>query len=676
MNTRMGLKEFFAMEASEYLDRLDVVVSGAGTPDREEFVRLARALRGSALMANEHQIGEVAEALENFARAVSDQRVTWDEKTKQVAVLTVDDLRILIRKVGDWSAEDDATAAATAEELNAAAGTTRVERPSRPDVGINAETRAFVARECATVASAMTGVAQSLDQGIERPEQFDELIRTMQPLRGLAVLSELSPLPEVMDGIERATGIAQRDRHDGGMAQLFDAGARALSQAAQEIASLGSARPDSPEAREFASQFGSILDASEVLPIQSLFYDDDGPHVLETGTVAAAPGRFAELELVAHGEHLKQAADELERAQWDTQRELRALALTSTFRSLMSAGSGPLERAVSRFAAAAQEAVSGGAALHHTQEFVEQLRDAGATLTASAEGTPEPLAVRLAQATTALLAIPTTPPVDLVPPEPDHPSRPAAPSGEVELHAPEAAAEEMVPVASDMVEPGVIEEPQVTPAELPEVEIAAVEEYPEVAAAAELETELPVTDAETADLAGGWARYERLQEQATPGLPSIDEWLEGAAAEAGAEAGAEEAPIPTVEPGTPWALTEIPDIDIDTSPVEPEYPATGVSPDDEVVPISELAYDGSSVVVPEPAAAFESSRVGIPTPIETPEAAAIPIAELCYSGPAAVQRAHEIRDRIRQALAEPDPPETHLQSLVDELVDLVGLSLD
>jgi chemotaxis protein histidine kinase CheA len=668
----MGLKEFFAMEASEYLDRLDVVVSVTGTPDREEFVRLARALRGSALMANEHQIGQVAEALENFARAVSEHRVTWDEKTKHIAILAVDDLRILIRKVGDWSAEDDATAAATAEELNAAAGTTRVERPSRPDVGINAETRAFVARECATVASAMTGVAQSLDQGIERPEQFDELIRTMQPLRGLAVLSELSPLPEVMDGIERATGLTQRDRHDGEMARLFDAGARALSQAAQEIASLGSARPDSPEAREFASQFGSILDASEVLPIQSLYYDDDGPHVLEAGTVATAPGRFAELELVAHGEHLKQAADELERAQWDTQRELRALALTSTFRSLMSAGSGPLERAVSRFAAAAQEAVSGGAALHHTQEFVEQLRDAGAILTASAEGEPGPLGVRLAQATTALLAIPATPPVDLVPPEPDHPSRPAAPSGEVELQAPEAAAEEVVPVTSDMVEPEVIEEPQVTPAELPEVEIAAVEEYPEAAAAAELETELPVTDAETADLAGGWARYERLQEEAAPGLPSIDEWLEGTAASASSE----DAPIPTVEPGTPWALTDIPDVDVDTSPVEPEHPATGVSLDDEAVPISELAYDGSSVVVPEPAAAFESSRVEIPAPIETPGAAAIPIAELCYSGPAAVQRAHEIRDRIRQALAEPDPPETHLQSLVDELVDLVGLSLD
>jgi len=230
----------------------------------------------------------------------------------------------------------------------------------------------------------------------------------------------------------------------------------------------------------------------------------------------------------------------------------------------------------------------------------------------------------------------------------------------------EVAAEEVVPTASDMVELEVTEEPKITPAELPGVAIAAIEDYPEVAAAAE-----PATDAETADLAGAWARYERLQEEAAPGVPSIDEWL----GETAASVGAEEEPIPTLEPAAPWSLTEIPDIDFDTSRVEPEYP-TGVSLDDDVVPISELAYDGSSVVVPEAVAAFESSRVEIPAPLEMPEAAAIPIAELCYSGPAAVQRAHEIRDRIRQALAEPHPPETHLQSLVDELVDLVGLSLD
>jgi chemotaxis protein histidine kinase CheA len=659
----MGLKEFFAMEASEYLDRLDVLVSVADTPDQEEFVRLARALRGSALMANEHQIGEVAAALEGFARAVAERRLVWDEKTKQTAIIAVDDLRILIRKVGDWSDEDDAMAASAAEELNRTAGTKRPERPSRPDVGINAETRAFVARECATVASAMSGVAQSVSHGTARPEQYDELVRAMQPLRGLAVLSELSPLPEVMDGVERATGIAQRNGQDEDMARLFEAGARALSQAAQEIASLGSARPDSPEAREFASQFASILDASEVLPIRSLFYDDDGPHILETGTIAAAPGRFAQLELVSHGEHLKQAADELERAQWDTQRELRALALTSTFRSLMGAGTGPLESAVSQFAAAAQEAVSGGAPLHHTLEFVEQLREAGGVLTASAEGDVAPLAARLSQVTTALEAIPTGA-VDLAPVEPDHLSRPATPSGEVALQDSAAVVEQPAPVPDEMVAvEAEAAELEAAPVEPPAVEVAAVEASQDV----EPQLEPTVVDEETADLAGGWARYERLQEEAAPSVPSIDEWLD--------EAETEEAPVPAGERTPPWTLTEVPDIDVDALPPEPDHPAADVSLAAEVVPIGDLSYDGSSAAAAEPPGPFEAEGEMSAAPAETPEAATVvPIADLCYSGAAAVQRAHEIRDRIRDVLAQPDPTATHLQSLVDELVDLVGLS--
>ena len=35
----MGMAEFFGMEASEYLERLDGLVSPAGTPNAEEFVR-------------------------------------------------------------------------------------------------------------------------------------------------------------------------------------------------------------------------------------------------------------------------------------------------------------------------------------------------------------------------------------------------------------------------------------------------------------------------------------------------------------------------------------------------------------------------------------------------------------------------------------------------------------
>src|SRR3970282_656826 len=99
----MRLTEFFAMEATEYLERLDAMVSGPEGPDTEEFVRLARALRGSALMAGQHAIAQSAGAFEGLARSLRERRRHWDEATKQLAVRAVDEFKILVRSVADWT---------------------------------------------------------------------------------------------------------------------------------------------------------------------------------------------------------------------------------------------------------------------------------------------------------------------------------------------------------------------------------------------------------------------------------------------------------------------------------------------------------------------------------------------------------------------------------------------
>ncbi len=306
MNARMGLKEFFAMEASEYLERLDSVVSGPGEPDREEFVRLARALRGSALMANEQPIGEVAAGLENLARAVREDRVQWDASNKQIAISAVDDVKILVRAVGEWTAEHEDKARRMANVLNSAAGSPAAARAPK-EQGLDSGTRAFIARESATVASNLDQTSKLLQRELPKPDQLEELAKVMQPLRGLAGLPDLSPLPEILDGVERAVAAAKRGVDDPtDLSLLFEAAAKALTTAAQEITASGAARPDSPEAREFARRFGAMLDAAgDVVPIQDLYYDDAGPHILSAGTQVAAPGRLARLELVAHGEHLK-----------------------------------------------------------------------------------------------------------------------------------------------------------------------------------------------------------------------------------------------------------------------------------------------------------------------------------------------------------------------------------
>src|ERR671919_1856657 len=93
----LGLSDFFALEAGEYLERLDGIVS---RPDAstygEELVRMARALRGSALMANQQPIARTAAGLEALARAVREGRRAWDEATKQLATRAVDDLKMFV----------------------------------------------------------------------------------------------------------------------------------------------------------------------------------------------------------------------------------------------------------------------------------------------------------------------------------------------------------------------------------------------------------------------------------------------------------------------------------------------------------------------------------------------------------------------------------------------------
>src|SRR5437588_222154 len=45
----LGMSDFFALEAGEYLDRLDALLQAPATPPADELVRLARALRGRVL---------------------------------------------------------------------------------------------------------------------------------------------------------------------------------------------------------------------------------------------------------------------------------------------------------------------------------------------------------------------------------------------------------------------------------------------------------------------------------------------------------------------------------------------------------------------------------------------------------------------------------------------------
>src|SRR5712692_4986135 len=370
----LGMSDFFVLEAGEYLERLDALLQAPeGTaPAPDEFVRLARALRGSALMASRPAIARAASGLEAVARAVREGRRPWDAATRQIAIRAADDLKIFVRRATSWTEADTAKAEALASELEQLGGRPSGQIRAAEALGLDAGVRAFVAREGAAIASALDRAAQALRVNPPAHNSLQHVLRAIQPLRGLAALADLPPLPDVLDGIERAINDLSRPgiQTSPQAGELFQAGASAVARTAREVAERGRPDPEGPEFRKFAALLVQLLESdADVVSITTLYHDDAGPHILQRGVPAARPATLGRLELVSHGEHLRQAADSLERAPSVTQRELRAHTLAGTFRALAQAGGGALPERVAQFAQAAREAVSSGIAVNQAALF-------------------------------------------------------------------------------------------------------------------------------------------------------------------------------------------------------------------------------------------------------------------------------------------------------------------
>ncbi|MBV9881343.1 MAG: hypothetical protein JO180_12640 [Gemmatirosa sp.] len=129
-----GAVDFFAIEASEYLDRLDALVASAGAeraPDGDALARTARALRGAATMARQAPLAELASAMEAVAVAARGDASTWRPRTADAFVAAIDGYRVLLRAVRTWDAASDARAAERTAELRGALSA-REAVPARP----------------------------------------------------------------------------------------------------------------------------------------------------------------------------------------------------------------------------------------------------------------------------------------------------------------------------------------------------------------------------------------------------------------------------------------------------------------------------------------------------------------------------------------------------------------
>src|SRR6059036_866887 len=432
----LGMSDFFVLEAGEYLERLDALLQAPeGTaPAPDEFVRLARALRGSALMASQAAIARAASGVEALARAVREARRPWDAATRQIAIRAVDDLKIFVRRATSWTEADTAKAEALGSELEQLGGRPSAQIRATEVLGLDAGARAFVAREGAAIASALDRAGRVLRTNPTALEPLQQVLKALQPLRGLAALNDLPPLPDLLEGIERAIGELNRTTGNppqgwGDMiAELFQMAATSIAHAAREVAERGRPDPESAEFRRFAGLLVKFMDSEpDIVPIETL------GTIVRRGTAATPtrPATLGRLELVSHGEHLRQAADSLERAPSATQRELRAHTLGSTFRALANAGGGTLADRIAEFAGAAREAVANGSAVSHAAAFAAELRRVGDLLARASAGDEDALAAELGPPIERIKSLgrpgvaPVVPIETLAPAPPPPPARPA-----------------------------------------------------------------------------------------------------------------------------------------------------------------------------------------------------------------------------------------------------------
>src|SRR2546422_10193730 len=185
MTQPLGMSDFFALEAGEYLDRLDALLQPPAPPAADELVRLARALRGSALMASQQGIARAAMGLEALARGVREGRRSWDAATKQITTRAIDDLKIFVRKAASWTDADTAKAEALASQLEQLGGRPSAQVPAAEAMGLDPGARAFRAREGAAIASAPDRAGRAPRTHPTGPQPPPQVLKALAPLRGL-----------------------------------------------------------------------------------------------------------------------------------------------------------------------------------------------------------------------------------------------------------------------------------------------------------------------------------------------------------------------------------------------------------------------------------------------------------------------------------------------------------
>ncbi len=117
MSTPSRLLDFFSLEATEYLARIEAAISG-GSADVAALRSGARGLRGSATMARSTPIANLAGRLEAIAEKISAGELELNAQLRRVISAAIETLTTLVRAVRSWAPEHDERARRALDELD------------------------------------------------------------------------------------------------------------------------------------------------------------------------------------------------------------------------------------------------------------------------------------------------------------------------------------------------------------------------------------------------------------------------------------------------------------------------------------------------------------------------------------------------------------------------------
>jgi len=381
--TPVGFLDFFILEASDYVEQLDSLLDAGGVagPDSDALQRVGRALRGSATMAKLGTFSELAGGVERVARALREGALQWDSNVSAVIVAAVDECKLLLRSVRTWGEVEESRARARIAELTQYAAV----RAPTPLASATLEGHdSYLATEASNIGAGLELLAT-------RPSDRDaasNVLRRVRALRGIASVKDHPALADVLEASEQAAHPLELGESSLGAERiaLLHAAATVLRGVA---ASIRTGTSEGAAAADLA-RFSTALDAMQerangaerVIPISDLFFDDDGPTVVESSPhpPTTRPERFR-LEAVSQGEHLRRLVSDARGAHDDLAKERVRRGLRTALRSLWQSAESFGELDVAKFVASHNEAAIrlDGIALDSLDEVATLLAQPGAT---------------------------------------------------------------------------------------------------------------------------------------------------------------------------------------------------------------------------------------------------------------------------------------------------------